>query len=194
MVGRVAALLIVAQTAASLLFNGTWWAWTGNFAWGPRLIMPVVPLLAWELAPVGSVALQRARSWRVGLLWLWGALAVAGAAVSIPGALVDFQVYFHEHGLVLAGDPGEPATIYDPSQSPLLQEPGYLLHGLTAAIQRPTLASVGMPPVSDALVPGALTLAAVWLLWWSARQRVGEVTAVIDTANVSPPGGSTSPV
>lgn len=172
--GKVAALLVMAQTLLSLLFNATWWAWTGNFAWGPRLIVPVLPLLAWTLAPVGRFALSGVAgaagnvgklSPRMALLWLWGGLAVLGSLVSIPGALVDFQVYFREHGLVLAGDPGEPATIYDPAQSPILEEPAYLLHGLTAAIQRPTLEDVGMPAIWDVLVPGALTAAAVGLLW-----------------------------
>lgn len=177
--GKVAPLLVVAQTLLSLLFNATWWAWTGNFAWGPRLIVPVLPLLAWTLAPVGAFALSRLAATevrfgkfapRMALLWLWGGLAVLGSLVSIPGALVDFQVYFREHGLVLAGDPGESATIYDPAQSPLIEEPAYLLHGLTAAIQRPTLEDVGLPAIWDVLVPGALTVASVGLLWAARKE------------------------
>ncbi len=180
--GRVAAVLVAAQTLASLLFNATWWAWTGNFAWGPRLIMPVLPLLAWTLAPVGQYAMRGAATafggimnykLRIaprGLLWLWGTLVVLGALVSIPGALVNFQLYFEEHGLVLAGDPGESATIYDPAHSPLIEEPGYLLYGVTAAIQRPTLEDAGLPAAWDVLVPGALTLLSVVLLR-AARRR-----------------------
>lgn len=171
--GRVAVALIVSHTVMGLLFNATWWAWTGNFAWGPRLIMPLFPLLAWPLASVGEFALAEGRkllSPRSALLAVWGVLAVLGTIVSIPGAMVDFQVYYRLHGLVLAGDPGEEFTIYDPAQSPLLEEPGYLLNGLTAAIHRPTLVDMGLPAIWDVLVPGALVLAAVGLLW-SARGR-----------------------
>jgi hypothetical protein len=165
---RVAVALIAAHTAAGLVFNAAWWAWTGNFAWGPRLIMPLFPLLAWPLASVGEFALAKGRtllSSRSALLGAWGVLAVLGTVVSIPGALVDFQVYYRLHGLVLAGDPGEEVTIYDPSQSPLLEEPRYLLDGLTAAIHRPSLVDVGLPGAWDVLLPGVLVVAAMGLLW-----------------------------
>lgn len=166
--GRVAVSLILAHTAAGLTFNATWWAWTGNFAWGPRLIMTIFPLLAWPLASLGEFILEKRPlrfSPRAALFGLWGLLAVLGALVSIPGALVDFQVYYRLHGLVLAGDPGEEVTIYDPAKSPLLEEPGYLLNGLTAAIHRPSLVDVGLPGIWDAIVPGVLVIGAVWLLW-----------------------------
>ncbi|HVG00212.1 MAG TPA: hypothetical protein VND68_10265, partial [Chloroflexia bacterium] len=90
--GRIAVALIAAHTFMGLVFNATWWAWTGNFAWGPRLIMPLFPLLAWPLASVGEFALAKSRtllSPRSALLGAWGVLAVLGAVVSIPGALVD---------------------------------------------------------------------------------------------------------
>ena len=105
----------------------------------------------------------------------WLVLAVLGALVSIPGALVDFQVYFRSYGLALAGDPGEAVTLYDPANSPLLVEPGYLLNGLTAAIHRPSLASTGMAPVWDALVPGALVVLALLCLWYGTRSAMRDV-------------------
>lgn len=179
--GRVAVALIAAHTAMGLIFNATWWAWTGNFAWGPRLIMPLFPLLAWPLASLGEFALAKSRtllSPRSALLGAWGALAVLGTAVNIPGALVDFQVYYRLYGLVLAGDPGEEVTIYDPSQSPLLEEPGYLLDGLTAAIHRPSLVDVGLPGAWDVLVPGALVVAAVGLLWLARERDAGNARSV----------------
>ena len=179
--GRVAVALIAVHTFMGLVFNATWWAWTGNFAWGPRLIMPLFPLLAWPLASVGEFTLAKGRtllSPRSALLGAWGVLAVLGTVVSIPGALVDFQVYYRLHGLVLAGDPGEEVTIYDPSQSPLLEEPGYLLDGLTAAVHRPSLVDVGLPGAWDVLVPGALVVAAVGLLWLARGRDLGGERAV----------------
>jgi hypothetical protein len=176
--GKVASLLIVASTVASLIFNAMWWAWTGNFAWGPRLIMPVLPLLVWPLASLGSwiarsVATERLKRLSLArlLAGVWIALAALGALVSIPGALVDFQVYYRLRGLLEAGQVGEAATIYDPAQSPLLVEPGYLLDGLTAAIHRPTLHQAGMPSIWDTLVPGGLVVIALGAAWLSTARK-----------------------
>jgi hypothetical protein len=202
--GKLTVALVLAEVAAGLVFNSLWWAWTGNFAWGPRLIMPILPLLIWPLAAVGgwavggrqledgsppqppqpytsslrppSFVLRPSPSGvlaRRALLGLWIVLAGLGALVSIPGALVDFQVYFHSYGLYLAGDPGEAVTLYDPANSPLLVEPGYLLNGLTAAIHRPSLASTGMPPIWDVIVPGALVVLALGCLWYGTRDTAG---------------------
>jgi hypothetical protein len=183
--GRMTVVLILAESAIGFVVNATWWAWTGNFAWGPRLILPVLPLLIWPLAGLNGYISRKTQSgdisrrdaWlRFGLSGGWVVLGVLGAVVSIPGALVDFQVYYRLHGLLLAGDPGEAATIFDPSQSPLLVEPGYLLNGMTAAIHRPTLADAGMPPIWDLMVPATLVLIATACLWLSlrpARQKAG---------------------
>jgi hypothetical protein len=177
--GRLTAILLTAEIAAGILFNSLWWAWTGNFAWGPRLIMPILPLLIWPLAALSSEyrvpstgpgSNHSLLATRYSLLVAWLVLAVLGALVSIPGALVDFQVYFHSYGLVLAGDPGESITIYDPANSPLLVEPGYMLNGLTAAIHRPSLASTGMPPIWDAIVPALLVLSSLACLWYGTQR------------------------
>jgi hypothetical protein len=172
--GRVAAALILAQAALSFVFNGMWWAWTGNFAWGPRLIFPVLPLLIWPLAALGariaSRPLRRVAPLAVG----WVALAVAGAIVSIPGALTDFQVYYHLHGLYLAEDALTGPTVYDLGDSPLLAPLSYLRDGLTAAIYRPSLASIGLPPAWDVVIPAALALVALGAAWLAAGARLPE--------------------
>jgi len=105
----------------------------------------------------------------------WVVLGVLGAAVNIAGTMVDFQVYFRNYGLLLAGDPGEGVTLYDPANSPLLVEARYLWDGLTAAVYRPSLASVGMPAVWDVLVPGGLVVVAVACLWASTRRERGVI-------------------
>lgn len=177
-VGRLVTWLIVAEVVVGFGFNAMWWAWTGNFAWGPRLIVPVLPLTVWALALLGgerSIKTENgekeARSGRQIAVAAWVVLGVLGAAVNIAGTMVDFQVYFRNYGLVLAGDPGEGVTLYDPTNSPLLVEARYLWEGLTAAVYRPSLASVGMPGVWDVLVPGGLVVIAVACLWAGTRGR-----------------------
>jgi hypothetical protein len=175
--GRLTAVLLLAEIVVGLVFNSLWWAWTGNFAWGPRLIMPVLPLMVWPLAALSQVPsteyrvpnILRSTRARSVLLGAWVVLGVLGAIVSISGALVDFQVYFRSYGLLLAGDPGESVTIYDPANSPLLVEPGYFLNGLTAAIHRPSLAATGMPPIWDVIVPAGLVALALLFLWYGTR-------------------------
>ena len=174
--GKVASVLIISCSVAGFIFNALWWAWTGNFAWGPRLVMPLLPLLVWPLASLGdwiartNVIGQAGRAAARWAITAWIALAASGALVSIPGALVDFQLYYRLRGLLEAGQVGEAPTIYDPSQSPLLVEPGYLLDGLTAAIYRPSLAQSGMPGIWDVLVPGGLVAIAVLAAWLGARR------------------------
>jgi len=181
-VGSLATWLIVAEVVAGFGFNAMWWAWTGNFAWGPRLIVPVLPLMVWALAFLGGQTSidtgsgeKQARSGRQIAVAAWVVLGVLGAAVNIAGTMVDFQVYFRNYGLLLAGDPGEGVTLYDPANSPLLVEARYLWDGLTAAVYRPSLASVGMPAVWDVLVPGGLVVVAVACLWASTRSERGVI-------------------
>jgi hypothetical protein len=52
--GRLVGWVIGAEAVVGFGFNAMWWAWTGNFAWGPRLIVPVLPLMVWALAFLGS--------------------------------------------------------------------------------------------------------------------------------------------
>jgi hypothetical protein len=169
--GRLAAILILTQTVVSLIFNALWWAWTGNFAWGPRLIIPVLPLLALPLASVGEWASGIANYLSKAVLAAWVALAILGGLVSIPGALVDFQVYYRLYGLELAGDPGEEVTIYSVADSPLLVESGYLLNGLTASMRRPNLSDAGLPDAWDVLVPASLAIFSLLATWVAARIR-----------------------
>jgi hypothetical protein len=62
-----------------LLFNAAWWVWDGTVGWGPRFLVPAVPLLA-SLAGLG---MKRVRAAGV----LAGALFALGVAVNALGVL-----------------------------------------------------------------------------------------------------------
>ncbi len=69
-----ARLLLAGVPCLHLLVVARWWGWNGGSAWGPRHLLPVLPLLA---AP--AVLLPAAAS---------GALLAIGVAVNVPGVLV----------------------------------------------------------------------------------------------------------
>ena len=57
--------------------TSAWWSWDGTAGWGPRLLIPLVPLVA-------ALAVVAARTAAPGLFW---ALFAAGVAVNLIGVL-----------------------------------------------------------------------------------------------------------
>ena len=61
-----------------LAMAAPWWSWDGSFGWGPRLLVPAVPLLA----VVAALEIERSRrSFRVALLMI-------SVIANLPGLLV----------------------------------------------------------------------------------------------------------
>jgi hypothetical protein len=146
---------IGAQAAIVLVFHALWSSWEGNIAWGPRLILPVVPLLLW---PLGALAadMRARRAW-----WLLGAV---GLLVNIPGALIDQFYYFNLYGVYDAGTQAEANMLFDPLWSQIVAHWRFLLTGTREAVWRPTLTGLGLPPLWDSLVPAALALVCIGAL------------------------------
>lgn len=64
---RLAAAASLAATAVLLVTAATWWAWHGAGGWGPRLLVPAVPLLAPWAALVAADLANRPRRIVAGL-------------------------------------------------------------------------------------------------------------------------------
>ena len=77
--------LALASVATLLLFSA-WWSWDGMSGWGPRLLVPILPLLA---AAAGAAAVTPGRR-RLGL-----ALAGLGVGVNLLGVLQSEAAAFH---------------------------------------------------------------------------------------------------
>jgi hypothetical protein len=87
------ALLFLSIFAVNLLFYSKFLSWAGDGSWGPRYIIPFVPLL---LVPIGSLLSSES----AGRL-LWGAfvfLAVVGFVVQLGGVGIYFGSYLREIG------------------------------------------------------------------------------------------------
>ena len=149
---RAEAALIAGQAAIVLGFHALWSSWEGNIAWGPRLILPIVPLLLWPLGALAGHATAR-RAW-----WVLGA---AGFLVAIPGALIDQFYYFDINGVYKGGTEAERLMLFDPAWSQIIAHWRFLLTGTREAVVRPVLADFGLPAWWDVVVPGALAVGAV---------------------------------
>jgi hypothetical protein len=90
------AILLVGGVA--LLVYGAWWAWDGGASWGPRFLVPLLPL--WML-PLGEVT-SRERP-------VWVSLSLLGFLAAILGVFTDVNRHYSRVGDVvnysLAGSP-----------------------------------------------------------------------------------------
>ena len=75
-------LALAASTLAVVASASAWWAWDGQAAWGPRLVLPALPMALLACA----AAIDARPFWRRAA----PVLAAAGAAVNLLGALQPF--------------------------------------------------------------------------------------------------------
>jgi hypothetical protein len=81
-------LLVAIPSLFTLCVIGKWWAWSGDWGWGPRLLLPVVPLACMLIVRwLGSPT-------RVSMFWV-SALAAAGLYVQVLGLAIDPSEYLH---------------------------------------------------------------------------------------------------
>ena len=78
--------LIAIPCVVTLCVIGKWWAWSGDWGWGPRLLLPVVPLACVPI--VRWIGGQR----RAPRVWVAG-LAAIGLYVQLLGLSVDPSQY-----------------------------------------------------------------------------------------------------
>jgi hypothetical protein len=84
---RGPALLIGAVVVYVFVIYSKWWAWHGGWCWGPRFLVPVIPLM---LLP-GLVAVKRAGKW---MLMTAAGLGVLGFVVQLSGALINYTATY----------------------------------------------------------------------------------------------------
>ena len=95
---------------AELTYFGRWWAWHGDWCWGPRYLVVTVPFLMLGWGPL----LNAWPALNVSLKALAGALVAAGLAASVLGVVVDYGAYFSVAGAQL----GRGVDVQDARQVP----------------------------------------------------------------------------
>lgn len=165
---RGAVLACGGFAAFLLLSTACWWAWDGTAGWGPRLLVPALPLLA---------ALAAFASTRVPPL-AFHVLFAAGVAVNVIGALVPDALTTFYYGVL----PGRVLDEREVSRYP------------TFAYERGTDGRARLFPVHDAhrLAAASPLRVAPWLL----RQRLagGDVRAALRTPPWTAAGDALGPV
>ncbi|MGE5347047.1 MAG: hypothetical protein ACM3JH_13925 [Acidithiobacillales bacterium] len=153
---RVAAACAAGFVGLLLFATAAWWAWDGTFGWGPRLLLPAIPVLA-ALAALGAGRFRPA---------VFRVLLALGVAVNAIGVLQpddDVMAYFGilpRRGLTSAEAARYPRFTYDPDPA------------TSGALLDDQFWVAGIPALSPLRV-------APWLLF--QRLRGGDVAARLRT-------------
>jgi 4-amino-4-deoxy-L-arabinose transferase-like glycosyltransferase len=146
---RAEASLIAALVVLRFLFFARWWDWQGGATWGPRYLVPLIPLM---LLPV---AFLRAGWWRQAAL----ALGVLGVGIEVLDQLVPYGLYYGAIVPQLAARLGICECVPGPGQgtraihnimafdwhyAPLVGQASDLLHGILAPAWAP-IAALALP-------------------------------------------------
>jgi hypothetical protein len=156
---------------AALIFYGTWWAWHGGWSWGPRFLLPLIPL---SMLPL--IVLPDGRRWRVLLV----ALIVAGALIQIAGVFTDLTPHYAV--LTVDGVTDYAALHTDPRQIAQVAAARRLIHGQTEPLAMFHLKETGLPPTWAVGVPALLLAGLVTLLAGCAyRYRISALSPMMPT-------------
>jgi hypothetical protein len=155
----------------ALVCYGMWWAWHGGWSWGPRLLVPLLPL---SYLPLG--VLPADRRWR----WAAGGLVAAGIAVNLLGVVSDVNA--HYDAVFAACAPRDAAACYarvhtTPHDAPLAGAVEQVARGDTEPLALFQLAETGLPPPWSIGAPLLLLAglgAGAWRMgqdWHRSRER-----------------------
>ncbi len=192
-------VLLGSIVALHLLVFGSWWVWWGAWAWGPRFVVPVLPLLALFLAEglarlLGGATAKRPRlagSSRARSVGTWSAVVVLAAlslGIQVLGVAVDHTIYLVQ--LLPLNLKPDTLTIWDLRYSPILgQIPLLTRRWLDFAwVERSGPHLVDGPPLAAALVGVAGAIGCLPIVWRAKGWRTWGVALALGTALV---GGGT---
>ncbi len=122
---RALSWMMIALVLSQLFIFGAWWEWWGGYGWGPRFLLPLVPLVILACLPLFETVARRGSKLLTRLIV--GAILAAGFAVQIAGAAIDFNIYESELDTRYpepAGQPRlyhhDPSLVFDIPRSPIV--------------------------------------------------------------------------
>jgi len=163
---RAVMLLALALAAGVALLFASWWSWHGGIVWGPRFLIPALPLLMLPLAPVierlGDPAgrARARRPLRLVLIGGFAGLVLLSIGIQVIGALISYVPYYAE--LKAAHFTGDMTAIVTELDDTVLTDPA-----LSPILGQARLLGAGTPPQVAWLaqgVDGGILLAALSLL------------------------------
>ncbi|MBX3081241.1 MAG: phospholipid carrier-dependent glycosyltransferase [Anaerolineae bacterium] len=154
------AWLCLALIAAQALLFASWWSWYGGIVWGPRFLLPVVPLIVLFLTPLVE------RAWNHRRLFVTiGVFVGVSLLIQLLGVLFSYLPY---NGYLIAAfaEPIPTWVIADPLLSPIIGhialwwggytfDPAWLARGVDGVHVLVCLALIGVGLVL-ALTPSRL--------------------------------------
>src|SRR6202162_412873 len=81
---RAEAIVIAALVVLRLLFYARWWDWSGGATWGPRFLLPLIPMM------LVAVAFVDGRRWRIAI----AGLAALGFGVELLVQIVPYGLVY----------------------------------------------------------------------------------------------------
>ena len=145
------AWVCLAACTGQLLFYSLRTTWWGNWCWGPRYLVPVLPLLAVLAAPAAE--LPRWRPWA----WLLAGLGL----VSAWAGLVVYNGLYQD--AVFRSPGGLTKLLWSPFWSPLLGHWRYLFKGYVDLLLVRAIQLDPMVGCAGLLIRGAPGLLGLWL-------------------------------
>jgi hypothetical protein len=164
---RRAGWAVLLAWAVGLFFYARFQHWAGDGSWGPRYLVPLLPLAAIPVA----FALEGASRWRKRIAW---ALGVLGLVVTLGGVGIYFGAQMREAGdypytLPLEDAHFMEASHWNPRFTPIVGHWRMLTRNLGEHMngQAPTLGVGGAVDARTGLTPGEQqTLLHAIDLWW----------------------------
>ena len=118
---RAEAILCLAFIVGNLIWSASWWSWEGGWSWGPRLLVPTIPL--WLLP--SAFLLQRVQSRR--RLSIFALVTSIAILLQIPGVLIKDQE-IHQIKQVMLTPAEQPAAPSDYVAAYILLRHKLVLH------------------------------------------------------------------
>jgi Dolichyl-phosphate-mannose-protein mannosyltransferase len=155
--------LLLAIVVLHLCVYGAWWVWWGAWAWGPRFIVPIFPLLVLFLAE--GLATSR-RPLTVAVAAVLGLLSVG---VQLLGIAVDHTVYLVQ--LLPQNPKPDTLTLWDIRYQPILHQIPLLTRQWLdfAWIERTGPSAVNVPALLPTLAGATVALVGFVVVWRSAN-------------------------